>query len=116
MNGHATREPSGGEETSIMAPPAQEEVHHDAPSTPPHISVSAPKQSSKPSPYTSSSTTHVPRSLQTLGVPAAAGADIGTGASNNHFVGIVMVAFVTFGSILFGYNTGTISSVIGIDN
>ena len=30
-----------------MAPPAQEEVHHDAPSTPPHISVPVPEQPSE---------------------------------------------------------------------
>ncbi|KAI0643117.1 VAMP-associated protein [Trametes meyenii] len=41
-NGHATREPSGGEE-SIIQPPQPEEVHHDAPSTPPHVTVYPPE-------------------------------------------------------------------------
>ncbi|KAI0670999.1 PapD-like protein [Trametes maxima] len=41
-NGHATREPSGGEESTIQAP-QPEEVHHDAPSTPPHVTVYPPE-------------------------------------------------------------------------
>ncbi|KAH9846361.1 VAMP-associated protein [Lenzites betulinus] len=42
-NGHATREPSTGEESTIQAP-RQEEFHHDAPSTPPpNVAVHPPE-------------------------------------------------------------------------
>ncbi|OSD07430.1 VAMP-associated protein [Trametes coccinea BRFM310] len=42
-NGHATREPSGGEESTLQ-PSQREEVHHDAPSTPPpNVTVHPPE-------------------------------------------------------------------------
>ncbi|KAI0714056.1 VAMP-associated protein [Cerioporus squamosus] len=50
-NGHATREPSQGDDSAIPIPPPQQEEHHDAPSTPPQVAVHPPEpQSSEPQP------------------------------------------------------------------
>ena len=44
QNGHATREPSGGDESATRIPPPQQEEHHDAPSTPPpNVTVHPPE-------------------------------------------------------------------------
>ncbi|KAI0755173.1 PapD-like protein [Daedaleopsis nitida] len=42
-NGHATREPSGDDGAIPIRPP-QEEEHHDAPSTPPNVTVHPPSE------------------------------------------------------------------------
>ena len=41
-NGHATREPSA-DGSAVLVPPPQEETHHDAPSSPPHVTVFPPE-------------------------------------------------------------------------
>ena len=50
------------------------------------------------------------------GGPAVAGAGIGASAPKNRAVGIFMVAFAAFGGILYGYDTGTISGIIAMDD
>ena len=50
------------------------------------------------------------------GGPAVAGAGIGASAPKNRAVGIFMVAFAAFGGILYGYDTGTISGIIQMDD
>ena len=50
------------------------------------------------------------------GGPAASGAGIGAAAPKNSFAGIAMVGFAAFGGILFGYDTGTISGIIQMDD
>ena len=50
------------------------------------------------------------------GGPAPAGAGIGVSAKKSQFVGILMVAFAAFGGILFGYDTGTIGGILGMDD
>ncbi|KAH9940949.1 MFS monosaccharide transporter [Epithele typhae] len=48
--------------------------------------------------------------------PTATGAGIGAVGRKNPFLGIVMVAFAAFGGILFGYDTGTISGILAMDD
>ncbi len=48
------------------------------------------------------------------GGPAAAGEGISVG--KNKVAGIAMTAFAAFGGILFGYDTGTISGIIQMDD
>ena len=57
----------------------------------------------------------MPGGPTTLAPPTALG--IGTPAkSKNNLVGIAMVAFASFGGILFGYDTGTISGILQMDD
>ncbi|OCH87378.1 MFS monosaccharide transporter [Obba rivulosa] len=50
------------------------------------------------------------------GGPAATGPGIGANAPKNKFAGIAMTAFAAFGGILFGYDTGTISGIIQMND
>ncbi|KAI0644198.1 MFS monosaccharide transporter [Trametes meyenii] len=50
------------------------------------------------------------------GGPAATGEGIGASAPKNRVAGIAMTAFAAFGGILFGYDTGTISGIIEMDD
>ncbi|KAI0688876.1 PapD-like protein [Earliella scabrosa] len=52
-NGHATREPSLGDDSAIPIPPPQQEEHHDAPSTPPNVTVHPPEPAPSLQPSTS---------------------------------------------------------------
>ncbi|RPD64254.1 MFS monosaccharide transporter [Lentinus tigrinus ALCF2SS1-7] len=48
--------------------------------------------------------------------PVAAGGGISAAGSKNKIAGIAMTAFAAFGGILFGYDTGTISGIIQMDD
>ncbi|KAI0644166.1 general substrate transporter [Trametes meyenii] len=50
------------------------------------------------------------------GGPAPEGPGIGAAAPKNRLAGILMVAFAAFGGILYGYDTGTISGLIVMDD
>ncbi|TBU27241.1 MFS monosaccharide transporter [Dichomitus squalens] len=50
------------------------------------------------------------------GGPAASGPGIGAAAPKTNIVGIAMVAFAAFGGVLYGYDTGTISGIIAMDD
>ncbi|KAI0741528.1 MFS monosaccharide transporter [Daedaleopsis nitida] len=50
------------------------------------------------------------------GGPAASGPGIGGGPHKSNLAGILMVAFAAFGGVLFGYDTGTISGIIAMDD
>ena len=50
------------------------------------------------------------------GGPVAAGGGIGASGSKSKIAGIAMTAFAAFGGILFGYDTGTISGIIQMDD
>ncbi|KAI0334532.1 MFS monosaccharide transporter [Cubamyces sp. BRFM 1775] len=50
------------------------------------------------------------------GGPAATGPGIGASAPKSKVAGIAMTAFAAFGGILFGYDTGTISGIIQMDD
>ncbi|KAI0741564.1 MFS monosaccharide transporter [Daedaleopsis nitida] len=50
------------------------------------------------------------------GGPVAAGGGIGASGGKNKLAGIAMTAFAAFGGILFGYDTGTISGIIQMDD
>jgi len=50
------------------------------------------------------------------GGPAATGDGIGGNAPKNKWAGIMMTAFAAFGGILFGYDTGTISGIIAMND
>ncbi|KAI0708858.1 MFS monosaccharide transporter [Cerioporus squamosus] len=50
------------------------------------------------------------------GGPVAAGGGIGASGGKNKIAGIAMTAFAAFGGILFGYDTGTISGIIQMDD
>ncbi|EIW58793.1 MFS monosaccharide transporter [Trametes versicolor FP-101664 SS1] len=50
------------------------------------------------------------------GGPAATGDGIGASAPKSKLAGILMTAFAAFGGILFGYDTGTISGIIQMDD
>ncbi|KAI0820337.1 MFS monosaccharide transporter [Trametes gibbosa] len=50
------------------------------------------------------------------GGPAATGEGIGASAPKSKLAGILMTAFAAFGGILFGYDTGTISGIIQMDD
>ena len=50
------------------------------------------------------------------GGPVAAGGGIGAAGSKSKVAGIAMTAFAAFGGILFGYDTGTISGIIQMDD
>ncbi|KAI0372720.1 MFS monosaccharide transporter [Pilatotrama ljubarskyi] len=50
------------------------------------------------------------------GGPAATGEGIGASAPKNKLAGIAMTAFAAFGGILFGYDTGTISGIIQMND
>lgn len=49
------------------------------------------------------------------GGPAAAGGGINA-AGKSKLAGIIMTAFAAFGGILYGYDTGTISGIIAMDD
>ena len=50
------------------------------------------------------------------GGPVSAGGGIGASGSKNKLAGIAMTAFAAFGGILFGYDTGTISGIIQMND
>ncbi|CDO75835.1 hypothetical protein BN946_scf184951.g33 [Trametes cinnabarina] len=50
------------------------------------------------------------------GGPAMSGEGIGASAPKSKAAGIAMTAFAAFGGILFGYDTGTISGIIQMDD
>ncbi|KAI0372752.1 general substrate transporter [Pilatotrama ljubarskyi] len=50
------------------------------------------------------------------GGPAPSGPGIGAAAPKNKLAGILMTAFAAFGGILYGYDTGTISGIIAMDD
>ncbi|KAI0658029.1 general substrate transporter [Cubamyces menziesii] len=50
------------------------------------------------------------------GGPAVAGGGINAAGSKSRLAGIIMTAFAAFGGILYGYDTGTISGIIAMDD
>ncbi|KAI0794026.1 MFS monosaccharide transporter [Fomes fomentarius] len=50
------------------------------------------------------------------GGPVATSGGVGASAPKNKLAGIAMTAFAAFGGILFGYDTGTISGIIQMDD
>ncbi|KAF8489048.1 MFS monosaccharide transporter [Gautieria morchelliformis] len=50
------------------------------------------------------------------GGPVAAGDGIGANAPKSKWAGILMTGFAAFGGILFGYDTGTISGIIAMND
>ena len=58
----------------------------------------------------------MPGGPTTLAPPTALGIGTTTAKSKSNLVGIAMVAFASFGGILFGYDTGTISGILQMDD